>query len=220
MPHNHHELTTIRLAQGRRSSATYLLSNTATASFRWSAPSCANLQKQLLVFQSKWKDSKFNGKLRYNITKIVHLWRRVDRIVCFELGSLGDAKTSKPNTLSVIQHLMAHTIADYLHMAQPRDSGDVIQLFAEDETYCASCVNFLCSTLRGKDGTVAESVGFQIVENYASFTADLLNEHTLFVAFPPRGPALVPVMDLTAPGGPAGLMHLLYSIWSASSESL
>jgi hypothetical protein len=183
-----------------------LFSNTATAWFRWSAPSCANLQKQLLVFQSRWKDSEFKDELRYNIAKIVHLWRRVDRIVCFELGRLGDAKTGKPNTLSVIQHLMAHTIADYLLMIQPRDSGDAIQLFAEDETYCASCVNFLCNTLRGKDGTAAESVGFQIVEDYASFTADLLNESTIFVSFSPRGPALVPVMDLSAPGGPAGLL--------------
>jgi hypothetical protein len=160
----------------------------------------------LLVFQSRWKESEFKDELRYNIAKIVHLWRRVDRIVCFELGRLGDAKTGKPNTLSVIQHLMAHTIADYLLMIQPRDSGDAIQLFAEDETYCASCVNFLCNTLRGKDGTAAESVGFQIVEDYASFTADLLNESTIFVSFSPRGPALVPVMDLSAPGGPAGLL--------------
>jgi hypothetical protein len=101
---------------------------------------------------------------------------------------------------------MAHTIADYLLMIQPRDSGYAIQLFAEDETYCASCVNCLCNTLRGKDDTAAESVGFQIVEDYTSFTADLLNEHTLFVAFSPRGSALVPVMNLTAPGGPAGLL--------------
>jgi hypothetical protein len=167
---------------------------------------CANIKAEFLRFQSKWNDSKLYKSL-INDFPLIYKLRDIKRVVCYELGALGHS--DKPNAMSLIQHFLAYTLANFINnllMTLQGMEEPAIALFAEDRRYCDSCRDFLCNDI-GKgygDGTDT-AINFQIVQDLKSFTPEYLNENTIFVTFTPTEYALVPMIDLTGPDGPAAL---------------
>jgi hypothetical protein len=173
---------------------------------------CSKLTDELFSLQLEWLASPFYDKLVHFLQQGPNL-RRIDSIVCYQLGRLSDPGTGKPNSASLFRHLTAFTIARILNDrqkdARPKDLN--IKLFAEDDQYCSSCQKYLREKI-GHDGVRAphwNSVqGFQFAYQLESFLADKLHGQTLFITFTPREYALVPAYSLTHHlyEGPAALL--------------
>jgi hypothetical protein len=165
---------------------------------------CAGIDHQYLDFYKQWDSSATCKRFIKEVLRSANSARRIDTIVCYDLGNLGTAPVGRPNYRCLVQHFLAFTVARVLNEYYGRTGENRIALFAEDGRYCALCVRFL----RDEIGEAhAGSSGFTIVQDWKSFTSELLNAHTLFVTFAPRGYVLAPVIDmLSSSNGPAALL--------------
>jgi len=130
--------------------------------------------------------SKLSSRLDSLIKENAQRLEKVDKVLCFGLGSLS---VSKPR--SFVQHLAARTVADALEKI---NGGRSIEVHAQDPEYCKNCVNLLWDKLQIH---ARNDLGYFFE----------INESTFIITISPAGPIRSIIIDLAQIfDGPAAML--------------
>jgi hypothetical protein len=138
-----------------------------------------------------WRNKK--EKLKKIIWKHGDKLKRVDKIVCFGLGSLS---TRKPKYF--VQHLAAVTLREEIELIRKKDDEcskhPAVQIIAQDPAYCSNCKDILKSLLN-----------IEAVDTFEGH--DSLTRTTTTMSVSPSAPVCQMIADLTVDfGGPLAMI--------------